>query len=99
MIEVAVTYNRVLDLCRTKPEFLQAVDDLAFDRVVEEGIEHDDTIRRRDSPSRRSARCRGLRLSEEVEIVEHLHWLGVPLRTISDIWGRRRSHKCWITEC
>src|SRR5215213_4354568 len=87
MIAVAVADNRVLDLRRIQSEFLQPVDDLGLDRVVENRIDQDDAVRRVDGPRRIFG------LSDEVQVVEHLDRLRVPLfprRRLPRLWGSSR---------
>src|SRR5215470_7968110 len=72
MIAVTMTDDGVLDLRWIEAQFLQSVDDLVLDRVVEDGIDDDDAVRGAHGPRR------VFRLSNEVEIVKDLDRLDVP---------------------
>jgi hypothetical protein len=69
---MAVADDHIPDIRRVEPEFLQAFVHFSLDRVVEDGIEQDDALRRRDGP-------RGeILFADEIQVVEHLLRLGVP---------------------
>ena len=71
-----VADDHVLDLGRIESKLLQPADDFILDGVIEDRVDDDDAVRRGDGP-------RGLfGLADEVEVVEHLHRFGVPLRPI-----------------
>ena len=65
-----------LMLAGSKPSFFMPADNLLFDRIVKDGVEDDDALRRRDRPHG------VLGLAEEVEVVEDLHRFGIPRRAV-----------------
>src|SRR5665213_248333 len=73
MISMAVADDGVFDRRGIEAERAQSADHFVFDRVVEDRVDEDDALGRRDRPDR------VLGLPEEVEVVEHLHRLGVPV--------------------
>src|SRR5262245_52461090 len=72
MVLVSVTDADILDGCGIETQFLEPVYDLVFDRIIVDGIDDDDSIRRRDGP------CRILRLPNPIKIVEDFYRFGVP---------------------
>ena len=84
VIAMSVAHDDVLDGRRIESELLQAVDDLVFNRIIENGVDQDEPGGGLHGPD-------GVfDLTEEVEVVEDLRRLGVPLRTIGRT-GRLRS--------
>src|SRR3982750_3115950 len=73
MIVVAVADDRVFDLLRIEPELPQSLDDLVVDRVVENRVDENEAVGGLDGPGGVFA------LTDEVEIVEDLHRLRMPL--------------------
>src|SRR5688572_2020398 len=69
---MAVADDDVLDVRGIQPEFAEALVDFRLDRVIVDGVEEDDALRRGNRPDRK------LRLPEEIEVVEDLLRLGVP---------------------
>ncbi len=81
VVAVAVADDDGLHVGRIEPELLQAADDRLLRIVVVERVDQDDAFARGQRPGRMDARA------DEVEIVEHLAGLGVPLR------ARRRRRR------
>ena len=73
MIGMTVADDHVLDRRRVGAELLEAAHHLVGHGVVEQRIEDDDALGRQHRPRR------VLGLADEVEVVEHLHRVGVPL--------------------
>ena len=76
MIDVAMTHDDVLDFLRIQSDLRQAIGDFVFNRIIENRIDNDDAVRSVDSPGRI------LRHPHEVQIIEDLYRLGMPLLTI-----------------
>ena len=76
VIAVRVADEHVLDVVRIEAERLHAVDDLGVDRVIEQRVDYDDALARRERPGGVDQRA------HEVEVVEHLVGLRVPRRPI-----------------
>src|SRR4029453_2264834 len=73
MVAMPVADDHVLDLGRVESEFFQTTGHFFFNRILEDRVDDDDPFRRGDGPGGPFG------LADEVEVVEHLHRLGVPL--------------------
>ena len=99
MVSVGVAHDDVLDLRRIEPQFLEAVHDFLFDRVLKQRINHDDPLGRGNRPgSHRLA-------ADVVQVVEDLGRLGVPLRSgrrvrasRSRLGGRGSGHRAKVLD-
>src|SRR5262245_2015671 len=80
MVAMPVADGHVLDFGGVESELFQTTGDFFFNRILEDRVDDDDPFRRGDGPGRPFG------LPDEVEVVEHLYRLGVPLRSI----GRSR---------
>src|SRR5260370_21826277 len=75
----------VLDFLWIQSQLGQALDDLVFNRVIEDRIDNDDPFRRIDGPRRI------LGHADEVEVIKHSYWFRVPPLTL---WRTLRLHGC-----
>src|SRR5262245_20682346 len=73
VVRVGVADERVLDVGRIQSKFLEAVDHFILDRIIEDGVDDDDPLRRRQGPRRI------LGHPDEIQVVEYLRGLGMPL--------------------
>src|SRR5262245_43253586 len=83
VITVRVADDHVLDVFWIETELGQSVDDFVFYRIVEQRVDDDDAGRCVDGP------CGVLGLPQVIQVVEHLHRLGVPFGPLG-----RRSRGC-----
>src|SRR5207253_3649107 len=85
MINVTVTDDDVLDFLRIQPELRQALDNLVFNRIVENRINNDDPVRGIDGPGRIFGH------PDEIKIIEDFYRLRMPLLTTRrPLWLRQR---------
>ena len=76
MVNVTMAHEYVFDFRWVQSELFQTIDDFILDRVIPQRVHDNDAVRCRHSP-------RGVfRLADEVEIVEDLYWLRMPLGTV-----------------
>ena len=75
VIDMPVADNRVFDIFRIEAELHQAAGNFILDGVVPDRVHDDDSLGCGDRP------CGIFGLADEIEIVENLHGLGVPLGT------------------
>src|SRR5262245_26059178 len=73
MIAVTVTDDGVLDLPGIQSELLQSACNFLFDRIIEDRVDNDDALRGRHGPGR------VLQLADEVQVVENLLRIPIPL--------------------
>src|SRR5262249_12337668 len=66
----------VFDFGRVQPHLLHTGVDLIFDGVIEDRVEHDDAVRRRERPHGI------LSLAKPIEIIENLDRFGMPGRSV-----------------
>src|SRR5437763_461010 len=76
MVDVTMAHEYVLDFRRVQSELFQTIDDFILDRVIPQCVHDNNTFRCRHGPGG------VLRLTDEVEIVEDLYRIGMPLGTI-----------------
>lgn len=86
VVTVPVAHEHVRDVGRIEPERPQPLDNFRLDVVVIQRVDDDDAPGGRDRPGVERPRA------EEVEVVEHLGRIGIPLRLrrrLAPGWGRR----------
>ena len=72
VITVRVADQHVLDLARIETERRQPLDNLRLDGVIEQRVDEDDAVGRRERPGGVNLR------TDEVEVVKHLDRFGIP---------------------
>lgn len=86
MVRVAVGHDDVADRRWIQSEGFQALDDLWADRIVEEGIDENQTVVGLERPGRNAL------LTNVEEVVESTPGRSIPRGTFSDLHRRRMQH-------
>src|SRR5262245_49959650 len=76
VIGVSVSDNCIFNVGRIQTQLLHPACNFFFNGIVENRIDHDDSLRCRDGPHRVFG------LAEEMQVVEHLHGFGIPRGSI-----------------
>ncbi len=76
VIGVSMRHDGVFDIGRVQTQLLHPAGDLFFDRIVKDGVEDDDALRRRDRPHSVFG------LAEKVQVVKNLYGFGIPRRPV-----------------